>query len=310
MGTTTQKPPETTTTQKPPETTTTQKPPETTTIKSLATTRTLSTTVSNLRTRTSNAKTKGVYTWPAMTIPKTTPRSRGPVYTWTSQFTLRTDPPGNQRVREKIFSKVEAVFSDLAAATTKLRMNGLVEVKVVAASTLENTRDGKRMTQRVRLQGYSESTFTKIPRGQFCDFVTNEAGVSAGTCEILSVKNEKSTSSSGGRRVLTAKDVVIVHYAVLYNESNEPSMSRKSDTSDDKNDNSTTTSIIVVLVVLCLVAGIVVAVLMIARWWFKKSTVSVVPQDQFTDIYSIDETEDGGNDQDLKEDDPFTITTR
>ena len=212
-------------------------------------------------------------------------------------------------MREKTRSKVETVFSDLTIATMKLRMyNGLDEVTVVAALPLKDTSDGKRITQRVRLQGYSESAFTDTLREHFCDFVTNEAGVSAGTCEILSVKNEKSTSSSGGRRVLQAKDVVIVHYAVLYNQANEPSMSRKSDT--NKNDDSTTTAIIVVLVALCLVTGIVVAVLMLARWWLKKSTVSVVPQDKFTDIYAMDETEDGGNDQELQEDDPFIITTR
>merc|ERR1712183_758366 len=169
----------------------------TTTTKSLATTRTLPTTVSNLRTQTSN----------------TTPRSTGPVYTWTHKFTPRTDPSGNQRMRAKIRSKVEAVFSDLTMATQKLRLYGLAKVTVVTALPLEDTSYGKLMTQRVKLKGYSASTFTVTPRKQFCDFVTNEAGLSAGMCEILSVINDKSTSSSGGRRVLQAKDVVIVHYA-------------------------------------------------------------------------------------------------
>ena len=188
-------------------------------------------------------------------------------------------------------NKVRTIFRDRDAAANQLKQNyGLEKIlEISAVSELSDSDDGKKMIQSVTLKGYSLTTFTQAARNNFCKFISNQAGLLAGMCEILSVTSDASSASSSaddsGRRILQGSVAVHVKFAVWYNAQDLADSKNKAANKAANNDAggngpvvATVVAIIVILVV-ALVAGVVVYLLR------TKRNNPVVPQ-SFTNLYA------------------------
>jgi len=195
-------------------------------------------------------------------------------------------------MRANVRNKVRNVFRDRAAAATKLRQNygldKILEISVV--SDLSDSDDGKRVIQSVTLKGYSLTTFTKTARTNFCSFVTNQAGFSAGLCEILTVTSVAGSSppaaGGSGRRILQESAAITVKFAVWYNAQDAGNKSANyGNTGQDSSGGGTNVTVVAVVVVVILVLVAALAVGLVLYFMRSRTNNPVVPQ-SFTNLYA------------------------
>lgn len=221
---------------------------------------------------------------PALTMGSETEVSSAAVTTTVTNLRVAT-----VEMRTNIRNKVRSIFRDREVAATQLKetygLDKITEISVV--SDLSDSDDGKRVIQSVTLKGYSITTFTSTARTNFCHFVTNRAGFSAGMCEILTVTSDASSAAGDGRRVLQDSASVTVKYAVWYDEQDAYSPPANNNVGGDAPDSgggaNVTVVAIVVVVILVVVAALAVGLVL----YFMRSRTKnpIVPQ-SFTNLYA------------------------